>query len=120
MTSNFKVGDLFIGRSIDINLKRGIIGGIRGSGRQVEVLCRFEEGYDEWRFPRDLWKGDNQAHYESDEGSFGELSPNSSSGEGSNDSEESSGSENLSEDESSDSEDEGIYTILTACMIIRC
>ena len=97
MSSIFKVEDNFIGRSVSLNSKRGMIGEIRGTGRSIQVLCRFEEGYDEWHFPRDLWKDNISSIRRPEEGSGDELSPDTSSGEGSDDSEEPSDSESLSD-----------------------
>lgn len=110
MASTFKVGDLFMGRKYDILSKRGVIGGVRGHGRHVEVLCRFEEGYEEWRLPADLWEMD----VDDEDGSGGESSSDDSSdslsGEGSQDSDTSSGSESSDESEEVDQQEDGNST----------
>ena len=99
-----------MGRKYDILSKRGVIGGLRGHGRHVEVLCRFEEGYEEWRLPADLWEMDVDDEDDSEVGPSSDDSSDSLSGEGSQDSDTSSGSESSDESEEVDQQEDGNST----------
>lgn len=99
-----------MGRKYDILSKRGVIGGVKGDGRHVEVLCRFAEGYEEWRFPKDLWKVDVDDEDGSGEESSSDDSSDSSSGEDPQNPNMSSGAESSGESEDVDEEDGGKCT----------
>ena len=110
MDQVFKVGDLFTGRNSDILNLRGVIGEVREDGRRTKVLCRFEEGYEQWRFPKDLWKGVVVTEDESEEGSSSDESSVSLSEEGSQDPDTSSSGESSGESDEEDEEDDGKCT----------
>jgi hypothetical protein len=110
MDPTFEVGDRFLGRRYDILGKPGVIEGVRGDGRHTKVLCRFDEGYEEWHFPRDLWEGGLEDEDGSEEGSSSDDSSDSSSGEDSQDPNMSSGGESSVEGEDVDEEDGGKCT----------
>ena len=110
MDQVFKVGDLFIGRKSDILYLRGVIGEVREDGRHTKVLCRFEEGYEQWRFPKDLWKEVVVTEDESEEGSSSDESSDSLSEVGSQDPDTSSGSESSDESEEVDQQEDGNST----------
>jgi hypothetical protein len=103
-------GDLFIGRKSDILNLRGVIGEVKEDGRHTQVLCRFEEGYEEWRFPKDLWKEGIEPEDGSEEGSSSDQSSDSLSEEGSQDPDTSSVGESSGESEDEDEEDGGKCT----------
>ena len=107
MNQVFKVGDLFIGRKSDILNLRGCIGEVREHGRHTKVLCRFEEGYEEWRFPKDLWKEGVESEDESEEGSSSDQSSDSLSEEGSQDPDTSSSGESSGESDEEGEEEIG-------------
>jgi hypothetical protein len=110
MDRDFKVGDNFIGRKDDILNLPGVIGGVKGDGRHVEVLCRFAEGYEEWRLPKDLWKVDVDDEDGSGEESSSDDSSDSLSEDDSQDSDTSSGSESSDESEEVDEQEGGNST----------
>ena len=110
MTSNNKAENIFLGRtSVILNL-RGVIGEVQEDGRRTKVLCRFEEGYEEWHFPKDLWKEGVESEDDSEEGSSSDQSSDSLSEEGSQDPDTSSSGESSGESDEEDEEDGGKCT----------
>jgi hypothetical protein len=100
----------FIGRKSDILNLRAVISEVREDGRHTKVLCRFEEGYEEWHFPKDLWKEGVESEDGSEEGSSSDQSSDSSSEEGSQVPDTSSDGESSSESEEEDEENGGKCT----------
>ena len=112
MDQIFNVGDSFVGRKLDILNLKGVIAEIKGAGRKVQVLCRFETGEEEWLYPRDLWKDDAAPTDDHERDSSTETSSEKSSKEDSDDAEMSSDSENSNESKESSEEDDGNTTYL--------
>ena len=80
------------------------------SRRILMLFCRFEEGYEEWRLPADLWEMNFYDEDGSGEESSSDQSSDSLSEEGSQDPDTSSGGESSGESEDEDEEDGGKCT----------